>query len=190
MWKQTKICVLLFLTLSILTGLIYPLLITAVAQLIFPSQANGSLILKDGKIVGSRLIGQRFADPGYFWGRPSATRPAYNAARSSGSNFGPMNPELTEIIKQRLAKLHSVDRENTQPVPVDLVTASSSGLDPHISMAAAQYQKARIARLRDMPETRVQELIDRSTTLRLLGLMGEPVVNVLELNLALDETTK
>ena len=187
MWKQTKTCLLLFLSLSVLTGLIYPAVITGLAQLIFPSEANGSLIQKDGKIVGSKLIGQQFDDPRYFWGRISQTSPAYNGAASSGSNFGPLNPKLTEAVQGRLDQLRKADPNNTQQVPVDLVTASASGLDPHISIAAARYQKPRIARLRGIPETKVEELIDRHTTGRSLGLLGEPVVNVLELNLAIDK---
>jgi potassium-transporting ATPase KdpC subunit len=178
---------LVFVSLSILTGLIYPAVITVFAQLIFPSEANGSLIQKDGMIVGSKLIGQQFDDPRYFWGRLSQTSPAYNSAASSGSNSGPLNPKLTEAVKGRLDQLRKSDPNNTGPVPVDLVTASSSGLDPHISMAAAQYQKSRIVRLRGIPETKVEELIDRHTTGRSLGLLGEPVVNVLELNLALNQ---
>ncbi len=188
--KQIRICVLLFLSLSILTGLLYPFLITGLAQLIFPLQSNGSLVMKNGKIVGSRLIGQPFESPRYFWGRLSATIPSYNAAASSGSNLGPMNPKLTVAVRGRLEQLYSADPENVQPVPVDLVTASSSGLDPHITIAAAQYQKSRIARLRNIPETKVEELINRFTTPRFVGLFGEPVVNVLELNLALDEISK
>jgi K+-transporting ATPase ATPase C chain len=187
MFKQLKICVLLFVSLTLLTGLAYPLLMTVFAQLVFPEKANGSLIKKGETIVGSRLIGQEFNDPRYFWGRLSATGPAYNAAASSGSNYGPMNPKLMEAVQSRLKQLRAADPQNASPVPVDLVTASASGLDPHISPAAARYQKPRIARLRNMPEQQVQELIDRYTTERVLGCLGEPVVNVLELNLALDE---
>jgi potassium-transporting ATPase KdpC subunit len=189
MLKQFRICLLLFLSLTVLTGILYPAVITAIAQLVFPSQANGSLIQKKNVVIGSQLIGQQFEDPKYFWGRLSATSPPYNAAASTGSNFGPMNPKLMETIKVRLEKLKATDPQNKLPVPVDLVTSSSSGLDPHISIAAANYQTARISRLRGIPEDKIDELIDRYTTGRFLGLLGEPVVNVLELNLALDELT-
>lgn len=187
MYRQIRICILLFLALSVLTGLIYPLIVTGLAQVVFPSQSNGSLIRKNGTILGSKLIGQQFENPRYFWGRVSATSPAYNASASSGSNLGPINPKLHEQVKLRLENLRATDPNNSQPVPVDLVTASSSGLDPHISIAAAEYQKGRISRLRQKSEQEVQQLIRRYTTPRFLGLIGEPVVNVLELNLALDE---
>lgn len=187
MLKQFRICLLLFLSLTVLTGIVYPLIVTAIAQLIFPSQANGSLVQKDGVVIGSKLIGQQFDDPKYFWGRLSATTPPYNAAASSGSNLGPMNPKLFQAVKARLEKLKAADPENKLALPIDLVTSSASGLDPHISIAAANYQAARIARLRGIPEDKIDELIDRCTTGRFLGLIGEPVVNVLELNLALDE---
>ena len=170
-----------------MTGILYPALITAIGQLVFPSQANGSLIHKDGVVIGSKLIGQQFDDPKYFWGRISASTPPYNASASTGSNFGPMNPKLKEEVKSRLEKLRTADPENKFPVPVDLVTSSASGLDPHISIAAANYQKSRVARLRAIPESKIDELITRYTTGRFLGLLGEPVVNVLEINLALDE---
>ena len=188
MWKQTKICLLLFATLSVLTGFIYPAVITGFAQLILPTQANGSLIHKSETVVGSMLIGQEFEDPKYFWGRLSATTPAYNASASTGSNLGPANPKLKDAVEARLKKLREADPNNPLPVPVDLVTASGSGLDPHISIAAAKYQKARVARLRGIPEDKVDELIKRYTTGRFLGLIGEPVVNVLQLNLALDDS--
>lgn len=187
MSKQIKTCILLFFALSILTGLIYPVIVTGLAQVVFSSQANGSLIRKNGTVVGSKLIGQQFENPRYFWGRVSATSPPYNASASSGSNLGPINPKLNEMVKLRLDALRAADPNNSQPVPVDLATASSSGLDPHISIAAAEYQKGRIARLRQKSEQEVEELIRRHTTPRFLGLLGEPVVNVLELNLALDE---
>jgi K+-transporting ATPase ATPase C chain len=187
MWKQTKICLLLFVTLSILTGLIYPAVITGIAQLVFPQQANGSLIRKDGTVVGSRLIGQQFEDPKYFWGRLSATSPPYNASASTGSNLGPANSKLKDAVLARLKKFQEVDPKNSLPVPVDLVTASGSGLDPHISIAAANYQKGRVARIRGIPEATVAGLITQFTTNRFLGFLGEPVVNVLELNLALDK---
>jgi potassium-transporting ATPase KdpC subunit len=187
MLKQFRICLLLFLSLTVLTGILYPAFITAISQLVFPMQANGSLIHKNGVIVGSKFIGQQFENPKYFWGRLSATSPPYNAAASTGSNLGPMNPKLVEAVKSRLEKLRAADPENKLPVPIDLVTSSASGLDPHISMAAANYQKNRILRLRGIPESKIDELIARYTTQRFLGLLGEPVVNVLELNLALDE---
>lgn len=187
MAKQIKSCVILFFALSILTGLIYPMIITGLGQAIFPSQANGSLLRKTGRIVGSKLIGQQFENPRYFWGRLSATTPPYNASASSGSNLGPINPKLREMIKVRLEKLRAEDPENTQSIPIDLITVSGSGLDPHMSVAAAEYQKERVARLRQKSEQDVEALIQRYTTPRFLGLLGEPVVNVLELNLALDE---
>jgi len=186
MWKQTKACLILFAALSALTGLIYPCLITLIAQLAFPEQANGSLIRKNGVIVGSRLIGQQFEDPKYFWGRPSATAPSYNASASGGSNLGPSDPKLKEAVRARLQKLRSADPGNHLPVPVDLVTASASGLDPHVSIASAKYQVGRVARARGISEAKIQQLINRSNTGRFLGFIGEPVVNVLELNLALD----
>ncbi len=176
-----------FLVLTLLTGIAYPLLVNGLAQTLFPSQAHGSLILREGKPVGSTLIGQSFSSPGHFWGRPSATGPmANNAAASSGSNLGPMNPALTDAVKARVAALRAADPSNTAAIPVDLVTASASGLDPHISLAAAQYQLGRVARERKLSTEAAQLLIDQSTQRPLLGLLGEPVVNVLQLNLALD----
>lgn len=173
--------------LSGLTGLLYPLAVTVIAQTLFPGEASGSLITRDGKAVGSRLIGQPFSDPKYFWGRLSATAPfPYNAAASSGSNLGPLNQGLREASVARLKALRAADPSNPAPVPVDLVTASGSGLDPHISIAAALYQAPRVARTRAMNVKAVEALIDEATTHRALGLFGEPVVNVLELNLALD----
>lgn len=187
MLKQLKIAVLSTLVLTVLVGLIYPLAITGLAQLLFPKQANGSLIYKDGKPIGSRLIGQPFDDPKYFWSRLSATSPVpYNAANSSGSNLGPTNPALFKAIQDRIDALHKADPDNKEPIPVDLVTASGSGLDPHISPAAAQYQVKRIAKVRGVPESRLLELIEKHTQGRFLGLLGEPGVNVLELNLELD----
>jgi potassium-transporting ATPase KdpC subunit len=172
---------------TVLTGALYPALVTAAAQLMFPAQANGSLITQGGSVRGSRLIGQSFASPGHFWSRPSATSPLpYNAAASSGSNQGPLNPALADAVKQRIAALRALDPGNTAPVPVDLVTASGSGLDPHISPAAALYQLARVARARALDPGRVQRLIEQHTEERTLGLLGEARVNVLELNLALD----
>ena len=176
-----------FVVLTALTGVAYPLIVTGIGQGVFPSQAAGSLILRDGKPVGSSLIGQSFSDPKYFWGRPSATGPmANNATASSGSNQGPLNPALTDAVKGRIDALRAADPGNTAPVPVDLVTASGSGLDPHISVAAAQFQAARVAKLRGLPLPQVQQLVALHTEGRLLGFIGEPRVNVLQLNLALD----
>jgi K+-transporting ATPase ATPase C chain len=177
----------LLLLMTVITGVLYPLVATGLAQLIFPRQANGSLIVKDGKPVGSVLIGQSFTDPKYFWGRPSATSPnAYNGSASSGSNLGPTNPALTDAVNQRIAALRAADPGNTAPVPVDLVTASGSGLDPQISPAAAQYQLARVARVRGLSTAQVQALVDEHTRGRQFGVLGEPRVNVMQLNLALD----
>jgi len=177
----------LFVMLTFLTGVVYPLLVTSVAQTLFPTQAHGSLLLRDGKPVGSKLIGQNFTDPAHFWGRPSATGPmTNNASASSGSNQGPLNPALLDAVKARIAALRAADPGNTAAIPVDLVTASASGLDPHISPAAAQYQARRVAQARNLPLDKVQALIDQATERPLLGILGEPVVNVLALNLALD----
>ncbi|MEK8031454.1 potassium-transporting ATPase subunit KdpC [Ideonella sp. DXS29W] len=177
----------LFVVLSVVTGLAYPLLTTGVAQVAFPDAANGSLIVKDGQPVGSRLIGQAFSDPKHFWSRPSATTPmAYNAASSMGTNVGPLNPALVDAVKGRVEALHAADPGNTARVPVDLVTTSASGIDPHISRAAADYQLARVARARGLPEAQVRALVDQHTEGAWLGFIGEPRVNVLELNLALD----
>jgi K+-transporting ATPase ATPase C chain len=179
----------LFAVLTVLTGVAYPLGVTAIGQAAFPDQAAGSLILRDGKPVGSSLIGQNFSDPKYVWGRPSATGPyPNNASASSGSNQGPLNPALTDAVKGRIEALRAADPGNTVPVPVDLVTASASGLDPHISVAAAQYQAARVAKARNLLQPQVQQLIQKHTEGRLFGFLGEPRVNVLQLNLALDAT--
>lgn len=177
----------LFVALTLLTGLAYPLAVTGIGQALFSAQAAGSLILRDGRPVGSSLIGQHFSDPKYLWGRPSATSPTpYNASGSGGSNLGPLNPALADAVEARIAALRSADPGNTGPVPIDLVTASGSGLDPHLSAAGAQYQAARIARVRQLPLQTVQQLIDSHTEGRLFGLLGEPRVNVLQFNLALD----
>jgi len=180
-----------FLALTLLTGVFYPLLTTAIAQAIFPAQAAGNLLERDGHPVGASLIGQNFSAPGHFWGRPSATSPQpNNGLASGGSNLGPLNPALTAAVKGRVDALHAADPDNTSPVPVDLVTASASGLDPHISLAAAQYQLARVARAQHMPVETVQALIDRATQRPAIGVLGEPVINVLQLNIALDSMQK
>ena len=172
---------------TVVTGLAYPVVVTVIAQLVFPHQANGSLIMKDGKPAGSALIGQPFDDPKYFWGRPSATSPfGYNAGASGASNLSPTNADLIKTVQGRVDALRTADPGNTAPVPVDLVTASGSGLDPHISPAAALYQAARVARARKLDETVVNDLVTKHIEGRLLGLLGEPRVNVLALNLALD----
>jgi K+-transporting ATPase ATPase C chain len=186
----------LFAVLTLLTGVAYPLVVTGIGQAVFPDQAAGSMILRDGKAVGSSLIGQNFSDPKYIWGRPSATGPyPNNASASSGSNQGPLNPALTDAVKGRIEALReaqrglaegSADAGHAAPVPVDLVTASGSGLDPHISVAGAQYQAARVAKVRNLPPPQVQQLIEKHTEGRLFGFLGEPHVNVLELNLSLD----
>lgn len=176
----------LFVVLSLVTGLAYPLAVTGLAQVLFPDQANGSLVKAKGVVVGSALIGQPFSQPGHFWSRPSATAPdPYNAAASSGSNLGPSNPALAEVVSARIAALRAADPGNTAPVPVDLVTASASGLDPHISRAAADYQVNRVARALGLPPERVQALVAEHTEGTLLGFLGEPRVNVLLLNMAL-----
>ena len=185
--EQIKPAVLCFIVLTLITGIIYPLFVTAVVQLLFKNQANGSLIFQNGKPVGSTLIGQTFDDPKYLWGRLSATSPvSFNAASSSGSNIGPSNPALIEMIKTRLNALKSFEPGNSDPVPVDLVTSSASGLDPHISLAATYYQIPRIARVRALEQKEIKAIIDKNTHGRLLGLIGEPVVNVLKVNLDLD----
>jgi K+-transporting ATPase ATPase C chain len=204
MLKQLRPAIVSLLMLTLITGVIYPLLVTGIAQVVFPAQANGSIIVKDGKAVGSALIGQQFDDPKYFWGRLSATSTfpynAFNAEAltgSSGSNYGPLNQALLDAVKARAEALRAADPstlpavagqapDNTAPIPVDLVTASGSGLDPHISVAAALYQLPRVAKVRGMSEAAVRALVDKYTTGRQFGFLGEPTVNVLELNLALD----
>jgi potassium-transporting ATPase KdpC subunit len=181
----------LFIALSVITGIAYPLLVTAIAQVAFPDAANGSLIEREGRIVGSRLIGQSFTDPKYFWSRPSATGPmAYNAAASSGSNLGAAHPDLAGAVESRIAALRAADPGNAAPVPIDLVTTSASGLDPHISRAAADYQVARVARVRGLSEAQVRELVASLAQMPTLGFLGEARVNVVELNLALDAGSK
>jgi K+-transporting ATPase ATPase C chain len=177
----------LFALWTVLTGLVYPAATTGIAQILFPHRANGSLIVKDGRVVGSELIGQPFSDPGYFWSRLSATGPVpYNGAASTGSNLGPTNPRLAEAVQARVDELRAADPSQAGPIPVDLITASGSGLDPHISPAAARYQVSRVAAARGRPADEIQTLVDRHTEGRRLGLIGEPRVNVLLLNLALD----
>jgi potassium-transporting ATPase KdpC subunit len=189
MLAQFRPAFVLLVILSFVTGIAYPLLVTGISQAVFRDKANGSFILQDGKPVGSKLIGQPFADPKHFWSRASATSPnPYNAASSSGSNQGPTNPALIDAVSGRVKALKDADPGNTLPIPVDLVTASASGLDPHISPAAAEYQIERVARARNTPAARVRELVAQHTEGRQLGFLGEPRVNVLELNLALDNT--
>jgi len=172
---------------TVITGIAYPLVVTGISQVVFRQQANGSLIERDGKVLGSTLIGQPFSDPKYFWSRPSATSPQpYNGASSSGSNQGPTNPALKEAVEGRVKALRDAGGDASKPVPVDLVTASGSGLDPHISPAAAEYQIQRISKIRNIPEERLRALVAQHTEGRQLGVLGEPGVNVLELNLALD----
>lgn len=187
MKKQIRPAVMLLLVFTVITGLAYPAVVTGLAQLVFPKQANGSLIVADGQVVGSGLIGQQFDQPQYFWGRLSDTADVpYNALASAGSNYSVLNPKLEAEAKARLEALKSADPENTQPVPVDLVTSSGSGLDPNISVQAANYQAARVARARGLSLEQVTALIKQNTRGRILGFLGEPVVNVLELNLTLD----
>jgi K+-transporting ATPase ATPase C chain len=191
MISQIRPALMVLLLLTLVTGVAYPLLVTGIAQTVFPSQAQGSLIVKDGKVVGSKLIGQPFDDPKYFWSRPSATSPfGDNAGSSSGSNLSPTNPDLIKAVQGRVDALRAADPGNTAPVPVDLVTASGSGLDPHISPAAAFYQVPRVAKARKLPSEVVRELVERHIEGRSLGFLGEPRVNVLALNLALDSAAR
>lgn len=181
----------LFVLLSVITGVLYPAVVTGVAQVAFPAAADGSLIAKDGRQVGSELIGQNFSNPKYVWGRPSATGPfPYNAAASSGSNQGPLNPALADAVKSRAEALRAADPGNSRPIPIELLTASASGLDPHLSPAAADYQADRVARARGLDAQAVRRLIARHTEGRDLGVFGEPRVNVLNLNLALDDANR
>jgi K+-transporting ATPase ATPase C chain len=177
----------MLVVLTVLTGVAYPLVLTGIAQVAFPGAANGSLIVANGKTLGSELIGQPFDDPKYFWSRPSATSPQpYNGASSGASNQGARNPALADAVKDRIKALRDADPNNRAPLPVDLVTASGSGLDPHISVAAAEYQLARVAKARGMTLERVHDFMTEATESRTLGILGEPRVNVLKLNLALD----
>lgn len=191
MKEQLRPALMMLLALTVLTGLVYPLAVAGLAKLFFPDQANGSLIVQNGKVIGSKLIGQYFDGPEYFWSRPSATAPfPYNSAASGGSNLGPTNPALIEAVKARVAALRAADPGNESPVPVDLVTASGSGLDPHISPAAALYQLKRVARARDLDDNTVMTLVTQHTEGRQFGLLGEPRVNVLQLNLALEALSR
>jgi K+-transporting ATPase ATPase C chain len=191
MIKELKPAILVFLALTFITGVLYPGVVTGLGQLLFRSQANGSILERDGKAVGSELLGQSFSTPRYFWSRPSATSPmANNGAVSSGSNLGATNPSLDSAVRDRITALRAADPGNARPVPIDLVTASASGLDPEISPAAAEYQVARVARARGLTEARVRELVAAATKGRTFGVLGEPRVNVLQLNLALDAQDK
>jgi K+-transporting ATPase ATPase C chain len=187
MFSLVRQTVLIFLALTLLTGVLYPVAVTAVGQLVFPYQSNGSLMERDGQVVGSELIGQQFDDPKYFWGRPSATAPPYNGAASTGSNFGPTNPAQLDAVRARVEALRKAHPDQTAHVPIDLVTVSGSGLDPHISPAAAEYQVTRVARTRSMDPEKVRELVSVHTENRTFGILGEARVNVLRLNTALDE---
>jgi potassium-transporting ATPase KdpC subunit len=187
MLQIVRPALIVFALLTLLTEVVYPVIIGAIGTVVFPGQVRGSIIVREGQAVGSELLGQPFSAPRYFWSRPSATAPhAYNGAASSGSNLGPMNPALAEAVAGRIAALRAADPGNDAPVPVDLVTSSGSGLDPHISPAAAEYQVARVARARGLTVEQVQQLVARATRARTFGIVGEPRVNVLELNLALD----
>jgi K+-transporting ATPase ATPase C chain len=186
--RDLRTSIVLLLALSALTGIAYPLLVTGAAQVFFPAPANGSIVIRNNKAVGSELIGQPFDDPRFFWGRPSATTPIpYNAGASSGSNLGPLNPAFLDTVGRRLERLRAADSTDHRPVPVDLVTASGSGLDPHISIMAALYQVPRVAHARRLPETQVRALVESRIEGRQFGILGEPRINVLLLNIALDE---
>ena len=187
MWQSIRTAVLLFAVMTLLTGILYPFAVTGVAQALFPRQANGSLMKITEEKMASELVGQPFSEPRYFWGRPSATMPvAYNGASSAGSNLGPSNPVLKETVQKRIAALRSADPDNKLPIPVDLVTASGSGLDPHISPAAALYQVSRVAKARGADEKKVADLVRTCIQDRQFGILGEPAVHVLRLNMALD----
>lgn len=186
MREQMRPALMMVVLWTLIAGLAYPLAVTGVAQVAFPRQANGSLIVREGRVVGSELMGQPFQGPGYFWSRPSATGPAYNGAASTGSNLGPLSESLGTAFRERAAALRAAHPEQSGPIPVDLLTASGSGLDPHISPAAALYQVGRVARARELSEATVQALVTEHTEGRQLGVLGEPRVNVLLLNLALD----
>ena len=189
--EQLRSAILVFIILTVITGVLYPLFVTVAAQTFFRAESNGSLIYRNGKIAGSTFIGQSFDDPGYLWGRLSATSGvSYNSSSSSGSNIGPSNPALLEAVKARIEKLHASDSKNKMPIPVDLVTSSASGLDPHISLAASYYQIPRIARRRGLSADIIKNIIDKNATMRSFGLLGEPVVNVLRVNLDLDSYKK
>jgi K+-transporting ATPase ATPase C chain len=189
--RQFRIALTLIVFFTIVTGILYPAIVTGIAQCFFPWRANGSIITQDNRALGSELIGQSFTDPKYFWGRPSATAPyAYNAEASTGSNAGPMNPDFLAAVKQRMHTLQLADRQNIAAIPVDLLTASASGLDPEISPLAARYQIYRIAKARKLSTVNVQALVESSTKKRFLGVLGEPRLNVLQLNLALDALEK
>ncbi len=191
MLKQIRPALFSFVLLTLITGVLYPLSITGIAKVFFKKQAEGSLIMKGGKAVGSELIGQLFDDPKYLWGRPSATSPtAFNASSSSGSNYGPMHADYLKAVGDRVKTLKDADPTNRSLVPVDLVTASGSGLDPQISLAGAYYQVSRIARVRGISEDEIKKIIQKNTQGRFLGLLGEPAVNVLKVNLDLDEVKK
>lgn len=191
MIREIRTATVMLCWLTVITGLAYPAAVTGLAQLLFTDAARGSLVTHADRVAGSRLLGQPFHDPAHFWSRPSATSPlAYNGAASSGSNLAATNPALRQVVEQRIAALRAADPGNAQPIPVDLVTASGSGLDPHISPAAAEFQLARVARARGLPEARVRALVQRFTEPRTFGLLGEPRVDVLQLNLALDDSTR
>lgn len=187
--EQIRPALFSFVLLTLITGVLYPLTITGIGKVFFRDQAEGSLMVKDGKVVGSELIGQAFDDPKYLWGRPSATGPAFNASASSGSNDGPLHPDYLKAVEERVKVLKDADPSNQALVPVDLVTTSGSGLDPHISPAGAAYQVPRIARVRGIAEDEVKKIISKNTQGRFLGVIGEPVVNVLKVNLDLDEVS-